>query len=128
MTISRRNEPFRYDFIPAVPCLIQLCEIDSSKLESKQGQAELLDLSPKGCKLDTPLNFRTNQHSCKLILSFELTQPMTIRGSILWQEQKAHSLHYGIQFDEEEQIQQIITDELKKYAKKQREEMFFQEH
>ncbi|MBB6635144.1 PilZ domain-containing protein [Cohnella thailandensis] len=125
MNISRRNEPFRYEFTPSVPCLIQLYEVNNSKLESKQGQAQLLDLSPNGCKLDTPLNFRTNQNSCKVILTFDLIRKMSIRGSIQWQEQKAHSSHYGIHFEED--AKQEITEELKQYARKQREEMVLQE-
>ncbi|WP_168735841.1 PilZ domain-containing protein [Cohnella fermenti] len=125
MSISRRHEPFRYEFQPPLPCLIQLYEVNNARLDSKQGQARLLDLSPNGCKLDTPLNFRVNQNECKVVLSFDLIGPLAIRGSILWQDQKAHTSHYGIQFEEDHQKE--ITDELKHYAKKHREELAGQE-
>ncbi|MBB6732464.1 PilZ domain-containing protein [Cohnella zeiphila] len=120
MTVSRRHEPFRYAFEPAISCLIRLTAINHNHLDSRPGQAELLDLSPNGCKLESALNFHAVSHECQVVLDFELTGPIEMRGTILWQEQRAHGFRYGIRFDEDQPYE--ITGELKAYARQKRHE------
>lgn len=115
MIVSRRNEPFRYTFEPSLNCLIRLYEINHSHLESSQGEAEILDLSPNGCKLESSLNFRAAQNECKIVLSFKLVNPLELRGTIIWQEQKAYGFLYGVKFESDKQRE--ITEELKQYSK-----------
>lgn len=116
MSISRRTEPFRYTFEPPLACLIRLYEVDSRSLDSKPAEAELLDLSPRGCKLECALNFRPNDHECRLVLTVQLAGSLALRGTIIWQEVRAHGFRYGIRF--EEGVQQTITEELKQYSKR----------
>jgi hypothetical protein len=97
-----------------------LYEINRNHLDSRPGQAELLDLSPQGCKLETVLNFRTDHNECKVVLNFELAGPIELRGTILWQEQRAHGFRYGVRFDEGQPHE--ITHELKAYARQKRRE------
>jgi len=120
LIVSRRHEPFRYAFEPALPCLIRPYEINRNPLDSKQGQAGLLDLSPNGCKLETALNFHAQQNDCKLEIEFELAGPVRLRGTMLWQELRAHGYRYGIRFETDHPYD--ITGELKAYARQKRRE------
>ena len=116
MEVSRRAEPFRYTMEPALACLIRPYELNRHPIDSKPAEAELLDLSPKGCKLDCSLNFRTQHNECKLEIAFQLEGSLKLRGTIVWQEVRAHGFRYGIRF--EEGAQQLITDELKRYSRR----------
>lgn len=115
MTISRRTESFRYTFDPVVPCLIRPVEMNGRPIESKQAAAELLDISPRGCKLDCPLNFRAQNNECKLVLNVQLAGSLTLPGTIIWQEARAHSFRYGVRF--EDGVQQFVTEELKQFSR-----------
>lgn len=119
MTLSRRNEPYRYAFDPALACLIRLYEINKVPADSKLAEAELMDLSPRGCKIDCALNFRSQLNECKLTLSFRLIEFLELRGTIIWQEQRAHGFRYGIHFEDDHQQQ--ITEALKQYAKERKQ-------
>ncbi|CAM3646081.1 PilZ domain-containing protein [Cohnella lubricantis] len=117
MNLSRRNEPFRYLFEPGIPCLIRPYEMNLQTIfHTKQAQAELLDLSPRGCKLDCALNFRATDNECKLVLNLQLASSLELRGTILWQEVRAHGFRYGIRFVDG--VQQSITNELKQYTRR----------
>ncbi|MBN2980322.1 MULTISPECIES: PilZ domain-containing protein [Cohnella] len=116
MTMSRRNEPFRYAFHPGQPCLIRPYEINGNRVASgKQAEATMLDLSQGGGKLETALNFRLSHNECKIVLSLNLTRTLELRGTLVWEERRAHDYQYGVRFDDAHR--QEITDELKAFAK-----------
>jgi hypothetical protein len=112
---SKRNESFRYSFTPELQCLIQLYEINSQPLASKQAMANLLDLSPEGCKLMCDLDFKVSYNESKIIIALELLQNMELRGTLIWQEQVSRTFLYGVKIDETHKEE--ITEQLKAYTK-----------
>ncbi|MBB6693770.1 PilZ domain-containing protein [Cohnella xylanilytica] len=112
--LTRRGEPYRYSFVPELPCLIRLREANGFAVRSKPGQALLIDMSPQGCKLESALNFRLPDNECKVILSVRLTRELELRGTMIWQEERTPAFAYGIQLEETHRDE--LEEEIRAYA------------
>ena len=108
---SRRNDPLRYLFNPPIPCVLRASGLNNEVISKLPVEAEMLDLSRNGCKIELPMHFQTNDPTMKLMITFQLSDSLQLNGQVRWHEKKWNSYAYGIKF--EDHTPQDITDQLK---------------
>lgn len=110
---NRRTEPFRYSMNPPVGCKIQITTINQASVASKLAEAELIDISKAGCRIQTSLNLYIDQNMIGASVHLQFgEQPQVYPGQIRWQRQVGDSLfHYGMKLElNEEQKEQLNID------------------
>jgi hypothetical protein len=118
----KRDEGFRFSFGTPIPVFFTIDEMNSGSIVGPlQGEAKLIDLSPNGMKLNLPLDIRmTNQKDVKITAKFTLYQlEHCIHGKVMWKKNTFNSFFYGIHFSMDEQEQEEMIRDLKKFAKSQ---------
>lgn len=118
---SRRNDPLRYLFNPPIPCLLRASGLNKEVMSNLPVEAEMLDLSRNGCKIELPTHFQTDDPAMKLMITFQLSDSLQLNGQVRWHEKKWNSYAYGIKF--EDHTPQDITDQLKLFVKKLRQDL-----
>jgi len=115
-----RHEAFRYEFEKPLTALFQIVEIDDESVSSSKGEAEIINISPKGIKLNSKLNIpKTDDKSIYLAISFELNdKPLNVEGVIVWKKTKGKSVDYGIDLHMDESAEKELIDQLKMYSKR----------
>lgn len=116
----KRNEAFRYIFTHPLDGFLTISMKDGVKKESNKGEIQLNNLSPQGCSFSTHLLLPTKEN---LIISIEITlndQPIFLTGSIVWNKFNGKNYLYGFKIEESSKTTKLLTDEIKKYAAKNR--------
>lgn len=120
--LSKRKEHFRFSFGTPLPTLLRIIKV-SGQLENKPilssfGNAEILDISPGGIKLQSVFEIPIDKPAY-LELSFTLNEAaLTLIGQIVWRQQQAKYYHYGITLLATTDEKQYIINELKIYSKR----------
>ncbi|PLS16479.1 hypothetical protein CVD28_15430 [Bacillus sp. M6-12] len=116
----KREESFRFSFPVPVPGHFFITKINGEQGVSKKGVMELLDISPKGAKFRSVLNFPLNP-DLELTLSFQLnSSAINLSGSIVWQKIQTGKYLYGFSIKQTEDAQATLIKELKLYRKNQK--------
>ena len=116
----KRDEAFRYSFKEPIEMEFKLLiERDGVLNETRSSTATLLDISPQGVRLKTPLNLPLEDQINYLIeMHFKLSEaPISIIGKPVWKQKEFNHYLYGIEALEDKQTEEIIIQELKHYAK-----------
>ena len=117
----KRNEYFRYTFgepSEASFRLIMQKEKEEAEL-SKKGKCYIVDISPNGVRILSDLLMDIKQLK-KIELSFVLDEkPITIIGDLIWSQKKVSGYEYGVQFNGNQETEQLIVNELKARRKKE---------
>ncbi|WP_106496113.1 PilZ domain-containing protein [Lentibacillus sp. Marseille-P4043] len=117
----KREEPFRYTFDEPISALFQIKEIDGHSVETSEGEAKIIDISPEGVKLNSELNLPdTIDKSIHLSISFALNgNPFDFIGIIVWKKKVGTATNYGIDFLTDDSAKQALVEQIKLYAKNQ---------
>jgi hypothetical protein len=118
--LSERKESFRYIFNDPIYCIFRICEIDQSVVESKPGQAKIIDLSPKGVRMWSMLNFPIDGKELIIKINFTLNENSLIhKGKIIWKkEDHEGGFYYGMELLVESNVQNKNVTELKKFTRR----------
>lgn len=116
--IFKRDESFRYEFKEPLPLTFSIHEIDNQKSSSSPGIAKLIDISPSGCKIFTPLEIPSNSHEINLTLNFTLSsKEFVINGAVLWSKAFGKGFYYGLKTTMTDEETGELLSELKSYVK-----------
>ncbi|WP_071395670.1 PilZ domain-containing protein [Bacillus tuaregi] len=115
----RRQEGFRFTFNKPIPVLFTIKEVDGNKVESSEGMATMMDISPNGLKLNTALNIPISKpNQIKVSVRFQLNDTLfQVNGMVIWREEKYNHFLYGVQFSIDDQEQEELINHLKSYVK-----------
>ena len=114
----KRKSPFRYTFSEPIPIYFKIVNINGKRIESSEGTATMIDLSPKGMKLKSSLDLKDINHKT-IILSIRFTidtDEQIVLGRIVWKKRRAGFYHYGIELLVDDAVSQTIIEELKVYV------------
>ncbi|WP_374723035.1 PilZ domain-containing protein [Peribacillus tepidiphilus] len=115
--LYKRNEPYRYQFPPPIPGHFIITNINGLPGQSKKGQIELIDISPRGCKFSSKLDLK-NFQDIKLEVSFQINGHLLhLPGVIVWKKKYIHTFFYGYAIDENRDLEELILKEVKTYSK-----------
>ncbi|KUP04504.1 hypothetical protein Q73_15350 [Bacillus coahuilensis m2-6] len=117
----KRGEAFRYVFGEPLPILFHLTKIDGKPIESSSGQAQMIDLSPKGMRMYTTFNLPDSKKRTILLeVHFSiLGEQFAIEGEIVWQETSFDGgYYYGIGLFIAEEEKNRLINSIKNLAKK----------
>lgn len=95
---TRRTEPFRYTMKPPMDCWIEITSINDMPVTSKLAEAELIDISKSGCRIRTPLDLHSADHTIGAAMHIQLSdEKYTFPGHVRWQKALGDGLfHYGL--------------------------------
>ncbi|MCM3443397.1 PilZ domain-containing protein [Metabacillus halosaccharovorans] len=118
----KRNEPFRFTFTPPVDCTFTIVEIDHIMVNSKNAAGKLIDLSPNGAKIASNLDIPINTKKVKVNMKFKINLDTILAvGILVWKKEHTQlGNSYGVQFENTSVLTDVITEELKLYAKQNR--------
>jgi len=79
----------------------------------------MMDISPNGLKLNTPLNIPISKlGQVKISVRFQLNETMfQVHGMIIWREDKYNHFLYGVHFSIDERVQEDLIRNIKSYVK-----------
>jgi len=113
MDYHTRNEAFRFIFDPPLETKFKIIKLDGTLVQTSEGTAKIIDLSPHGMKLETSLNMPTNR-ALELAFEFKLNQtPFILQGEIIWHRGN----QYGLRLDIKKSTEEELIKEIKFYAK-----------
>lgn len=113
-----RHDYFRYQFSPHLPATFRIRMNDAENKMSNEGQCELIDISTGGVKFFTFLDLPVRSEKLALQLEFKIyQQPLAILGNVAWKQEADRGFQYGFEFGEEQQVDALIIEELKHFAK-----------
>jgi len=120
--IFKRNEGFRFAFgEPIYANFVVRVNGKPLDLERTHYPCQILDISPHGMKMFA--DAKISEHSNKLIQLevIFLLDETTIRavGEIVWARPYGRGTHYGLIFENQPGIEELITSELKLRRKKE---------
>lgn len=115
----KRESFFRYAFEEPLNALFQINSIDGTPVETAEGEAKIIDISPEGAKLTSILHIPETDHkSIELSISFELEgKELNFNGVIVWMKDKGADNDFGIKFSAEESTKNELVEILKLYSK-----------
>lgn len=120
--LFKRKEGFRFAFGEPIPAnFVILINGKPQNLERTQHPCQILDISPRGMKMFSDVEI--GEHNNKLLqleVVFILDET-TIRavGEIIWSKPYGRGKHYGLIFENQSIIENLIVSELKMRRKKE---------
>lgn len=119
--LYKRDEPFRFSFGSPIEGTFKILKINDISGHSKDGKALIMDLSPNGIKLTSPLDLPIDKKKFLLEVSFILNEEViTMIVEPKWKKRAPHSsFSYGLVGFDDEETKKVIIEELKEYARKQ---------
>ncbi len=113
----KREETFRYEFTKEFKCLFKIISIDGVKHDSSTSEGLILDLSPSGVKLFSPLDIPSEKNIIFQIEFILNKNTIKLPALIIWKRDVGNGFHYGLQHQGAEEDTRLLIDELKLYAK-----------
>ncbi|RLQ97089.1 PilZ domain-containing protein [Falsibacillus albus] len=120
----KRKEPFRYSFTSPIQGSFRLfIEKDKELIETKEGNMEIIDLSPKGIKFRSKLNIPVERTDLHLHITFVINEKaIEFVGKLKWKRQSATDFIYGVSSFGDDNLAEDIVRELKSFSKKKIDE------
>ncbi|WP_019153003.1 hypothetical protein [Robertmurraya massiliosenegalensis] len=118
--LYRRDESFRFTFGNPIEATFKILKVNQISGGSKEGRALLMDLSPNGLRISSPLDLPINEKNLLLEISFVLNkQIISIIAEPKWKKRtSAQSFSYRLVGLDDEETMKIIVSELKAFSKK----------
>lgn len=120
--IFKRNEGFRFAFgEPLKASFVILLNGKPLSIERPRVACEVLDISPRGMKIVTDIDlndYRGFLVQLELHFLLDMVQ-MKALGEVVWAKKLGSKYQYGIYFNKQSALEDLIIDELK--ARRKRE-------
>lgn len=117
----KRKEGFRLAFPDGLVGTFRILRLEEKNVNSREGEALIHDISPKGAKFSTALVLPLYRGELEVSLCFTLRhEPFDIRGILKWQQEKMGRQVYGMTFLADSYRESELLDELKEYHKEHR--------
>ncbi|GLC87786.1 PilZ domain-containing protein [Lysinibacillus piscis] len=113
----KRKEGFRFKFEEPIPMTFAVYENGRVNKE-KMAMATLLDISPKGIKMFSEVDLGINPPPIEVRFILD-THEIRAYGEVIWVRPFAKGKQYGIFFNDQVQVEDLIVDELKARRKKE---------
>ncbi len=115
--IFKRQEGFRFKF--EEPIQITFAIYENGKVNHRQtAMADLLDISPRGLKMFTEVDLGINPPPLDIHFVLD-TQEVRAYGDVIWSRPFGNGKQYGIQFNDQGPVEDMIVEELKLRRKKE---------
>ncbi|WP_336636209.1 PilZ domain-containing protein [Lysinibacillus fusiformis] len=115
--IFKRQEGFRFKF--EEPVQITFAVYENGRVNHGQtAMAELLDISPRGLKMYTEVDLGVNPPPLDIHFVLD-TQEVRAYGEVIWSRPFGSGKHYGVYFNDQGRVEELIVDELKLRRKKE---------
>lgn len=111
----RRNEPFRIPIYPPIDSTYR----SIGGYHVVYGNAKIIDMSPNGLRIiaNTKIPLHTD-----IVISFTMNaHNYMLTGKIVWQKQQYGEYICGLSMNNDEQTRSQLTQDLKEYARRQKE-------
>lgn len=115
--IFKRQEGFRFKFEEPVTMTFAIYE-DGRVNQEQTAMAELLDISPRGLKMFTEVDLGVNPPPLDLRFVLD-TREVRAYGEIIWSRPFGTGKQYGVLFDNQGAVEDLIVEELKLRRKKE---------
>ncbi|MBS4195647.1 PilZ domain-containing protein [Lederbergia citri] len=117
--LSNRHEAFRYNFSPPLNCQFNIALEGEPEKASHFGDAEIHNISPHGLMFSTKLNIPQNRDMIRVSIQFTLEEiEFLVSGHFRWKETHTGEFMYGVQLENNEEVEQQIINQLKKVSRK----------
>ncbi|BAU29668.1 PilZ domain-containing protein [Aneurinibacillus soli] len=118
----KRQEGFRLAFPDGLAGTFRILRLEEKNVNSREGDALIHDISPKGAKFSTALDLPLYRGELEVSLHFTLYhEPFDIRGILKWQQEKMGRQVYGMTFLADSYRESELLSELKEYHKEHRQ-------
>ncbi|MFF6014778.1 PilZ domain-containing protein [Lysinibacillus fusiformis] len=115
--IFKRQEGFRFKF--EEPVQITFAVYENGRVNHGQtAMAELLDISPRGLKMYTEVELGVNPPPLDIHFVLD-TQEVRAYGEVIWSRPFGSGKQYGVYFNDQGRVEELIVDELKLRRKKE---------
>ncbi|WP_025116766.1 PilZ domain-containing protein [Lysinibacillus fusiformis] len=115
--IFKRQEGFRFKF--EEPVQITFAVYENGRVNHGQtAMAELLDISPRGLKMYTEVDLGVNPPPLDIHFVLD-TQEVRAYGEVIWSRPFGSGKQYGVYFNDQGLVEELIVDELKLRRKKE---------
>jgi len=115
--IFKRQEGFRFKF--EEPVQITFAVYENGRVNHGQtAMAELLDISPRGLKMYTEVDLGVNPPPLDIHFVLD-TQEVRAYGEVIWSRPFGSGKQYGVYFNDQGRVEELIVDELKLRRKKE---------
>jgi len=115
--IFKRQEGFRFKF--KEPIQITFAIYENGKVNHGQtAMADLLDISPRGLKMFTEVDLGINPPPLDIHFVLD-TQEVRAYGEVIWSRPFGSGKQYGIYFNNQGPVEDLIIEELKLRRKKE---------
>lgn len=118
--IFKRQEGFRFKFDEPVKMTFAIYE-DGRVNQAQTAMADLLDISPRGLKMFTEVDLGVNPPPLDLRFVLD-TREVRAYGEIIWSRPFGNGKQYGVNFNDQESVEDLIVEELKLRRRKEADE------
>ncbi|MGG2053161.1 PilZ domain-containing protein [Lysinibacillus pakistanensis] len=115
--IFKRQEGFRFKFEEPITMTFAIYE-DGRVNQEQTAMAELLDISPRGLKMFTEVDLGVNPPPLDLRFVLD-TREVRAYGEIIWSRPFGTGKQYGVFFNNQGAVEDLIVEELKLRRKKE---------
>ncbi|MGE7945723.1 PilZ domain-containing protein [Lysinibacillus sp. NPDC093688] len=118
--IFKRQEGFRFKFDEPVKMTFAIYE-DGSVNQAQTAMADLLDISPRGLKMFTEVDLGVNPRPLDLRFILD-TKEVRAYGEVIWSRPFGNGKQYGVNFNNQDSLEDLIIEELKLRRRKEADE------
>ncbi|MCL1695811.1 MULTISPECIES: PilZ domain-containing protein [unclassified Lysinibacillus] len=118
--IFKRQEGFRFKFEKPLNMTFAIYE-DGRVNQAETAMADLLDISPRGLKMFTEVDLGVNPPPLDLRFVLD-TKEVRAFGEVIWSRPFGKGKQYGVNFHDQESVEDLIVEELKLRRRKEADE------
>ncbi|MEQ6356832.1 PilZ domain-containing protein [Lysinibacillus sp. M3] len=118
--IFKRQEGFRFKFEEPVKMTFAIYE-NGRVNQAQTAMADLLDISPRGLKMFTEVDLGVNPRPLDLRFILD-TREVRAYGEVIWSRPFGNGKQYGVNFNDQESVEDLIVEELKLRRRKEADE------
>lgn len=118
--IFKRQEGFRFKFEEPVKMTFAIYE-NGRVNQGQTAMADLLDISPRGLKMFTEVDLGVNPRPLDLRFILD-TREVRAYGEVIWSRPFGTGKQYGVNFNDQESVEDLIVEELKLRRRKEADE------
>ncbi len=118
--IFKRQEGFRFKFEEPVKMTFAIYE-NGRVNQAQTAMADLLDISPRGLKMFTEVDLGVNPRPLDLRFILD-TREVRAYGEVIWSRPFGNGKQYGVNFSDQESVEDLIVEELKLRRRKEADE------
>lgn len=119
--IFKRQEGFRFKFEEPVKMTFAIYE-NGRVNQAQTAMADLLDISPRGLKMFTEVDLGVNPRPLDLRFILD-TREVRAYGEVIWSRPFGNGKQYGVNFNDQESVEDLIVEELKLRRRKEADEV-----